>query len=73
MGLAAFNRMRRLKMNEAVKTETPDDLTKLKINELKSRLRQLGVEIPEEAKREALIQLLQEALTRQVTNGTTDT
>ncbi|OBX06188.1 HeH/LEM domain-containing protein [Gallibacterium genomosp. 3] len=61
MGLAAFNRMRRLK-NEANKQDNQEDLSKLKVDELKSKLTELGVDIPEKAKKEDLVKLLQDAL-----------
>lgn len=62
MGLAAFNRMRRLKVSNATKTENKEDVSKLKVDEIKSRLAELGIEIPGSAKKDELIKLLQDAL-----------
>ncbi|MDD7545579.1 HeH/LEM domain-containing protein [Actinobacillus porcinus] len=57
MGLAAFNRMRRLNA-EKEKEKEKNDFSKLKVEELKAKLAELGVEIPDGANKAELVALL---------------
>lgn len=59
MGLAAFNRMRRLNAEkEKEKEKEKNDFSKLKVEELKAKLAELGVEIPDGANKAELVALL---------------
>ncbi|HDR1805533.1 TPA: hypothetical protein QB641_002002 [Pasteurella multocida] len=64
MGLAAFNRMRRLQAEQQdVEEEQSDsDNSKLKVEEIKARLTELGVEFDPSLKKPELLALLNETL-----------
>ncbi|MCW9731915.1 HeH/LEM domain-containing protein [Avibacterium sp. 20-15] len=79
MGLAAFNAMRRKRALQQQKTASTsetekdssiqkeanatEDFSKLKVEELKAKLAELGVQFNSGAKKEELLALLQQATT----------
>ncbi|HDR0635839.1 HeH/LEM domain-containing protein [Pasteurella multocida] len=74
MGLAAFNRMRRLQAEQKAAEEKQDDVdnSKLKVEEIKTKLADMGVEFDKSLKKPELLELLAKAEGEQKQSEDTD-
>ncbi|MCK3657226.1 hypothetical protein A4G18_00450 [Pasteurellaceae bacterium Pebbles2] len=67
MGLAAFNRMRRLRAEQSSPLPTIEELkdySKAKVDEIKAKLTTLNISFEATAKKEQLLEVLKQALKR---------